>query len=132
MPSGMTIGRLAAAAQVSVETIRYYQRRGLLDEPARLHGAYRRYPESSIKRMRFIKRAQGLGFSLAEIAILLNGNRTACCADARALAQQKLALIERKLHDLAAMRATLAEMVGLCNSRNDSRDCPIIQSLAAD
>src|SRR5258707_15890276 len=86
----LTIGRVAAAAGVNVETIRYYQRRGLLEEPAKPLGGYRNYPTEMVKRIRFIKRAQALGFTLEDVAGLLQLNDTDACAKTRHLAARKL------------------------------------------
>src|ERR1019366_8532024 len=100
---------------VSVETIRYYQQRGLLDEPRKPFRGYRHYPADMAKRGRFIKRTQALGFTLEEIASLLRLDGADCCADTREIAAHKVALIERKLLDLAAMRDALAALVHQCN-----------------
>lgn len=128
----MTIGRLAAAAGVNVETIRYYQRRGLLDEPEKPFRGCRRYPPGAARRVRFIKRAQALGFTLEEIAGLLRLDGEGCCSDTRALAEQKLAAIEQKLRGLTAMRDALADLVGRCGDEPPARRCPIISALAQD
>jgi MerR family transcriptional regulator, mercuric resistance operon regulatory protein len=101
----MTIGRLAAAAGVHVETIRYYQRRGLLPEPKRPAGGVRRYGEDAAARLRFIKRAQDIGFTLDEVAELLKLERG--CRDAHDLAAAKLVGVERRLADLKRIRKTL-------------------------
>jgi MerR family transcriptional regulator, mercuric resistance operon regulatory protein len=132
MPSELTIGRLAAMAGVNVETIRYYQRRGLLDEPRKPLGGYRHYPPDMAKRVRFIKRAQALGFTLQEITGLLRLDRAGCCAETRELAAQKAALIERKLADLSAMRDVLAALVRQCDTGQAEASCPIIRALARD
>jgi len=129
MQNALTIGRLAAVAGVNVETIRYYQRRGLLDEPRKPVGGYRHYPPDMTKRIRFIKRAQGLGFTLDEIASLLRLDGADCCADTRELAAQKVALIERKLADLASMREALASLVDQCDMGKAEAACPIIRAL---
>jgi len=99
----MTIGRLAAEAGVSVETIRYYPRRGLLIEPKKPHNGQRRYAVDEIRRIRFVKRAQGLGFTLEEIANLLELDEEQGCAQTRELAAHKLEVFERKLADLKAI-----------------------------
>lgn len=97
MATELTIGKLADAAGVNVETIRYYQRRGLLDEPAKPLGGHRRYPVDMVKRLRFIKRAQALGFTLSEVGGLLTLDESCACAETRARAARKLALIEQKM-----------------------------------
>jgi MerR family mercuric resistance operon transcriptional regulator len=132
MQRELTIGRLAALAGVNVETIRYYQRGGLLDEPRKPSGGYRHYPANMARRVRFIKRAQALGFTLEEIASLLRLDGADCCANTRELAAHKIALIERKLLDLAAMRAALAALVQQCNTGQAEGPCPIISVLEQD
>ncbi|MGH8584062.1 MAG: Hg(II)-responsive transcriptional regulator [Gammaproteobacteria bacterium] len=132
MPGLLTIGRLAAAAGVNLETIRYYQRRGLLEEPGKPPGGYRHYPADAVKRLRFIKRAQALGFTLEEITGLLRLEGADCCADTRALATRKLSVIEAKIADLDAMRSALAGLVRACDSGDGRATCPIIQGLARD
>ena len=87
MATELTIGKLADAAGVNVETIRYYQRRGLLDEPAKPLGGHRRYPVDMVKRLRFIKRAQALGFTLSEVGGLLTLDESCACAETRAVNQ---------------------------------------------
>jgi MerR family transcriptional regulator, mercuric resistance operon regulatory protein len=132
MQRAMTIGRLATAAGVNVETIRYYQRRGLLDEPHKPFQGYRHYPEDMVKRLRFIKRAQALGFTLEEIAGLLRLDGADCCADTRELAAHKVAVIEQKLLDLTAMRDALAALMRQCEHGQAEGPCPIISVLAQD
>lgn len=132
MTAKMTIGRLANAAGVNVETVRFYQRSGLIDEPARLQSGYRTYGEAEVQRIRFIKRAQLLGFTLDEIAGLLRLEGSLACASTRDLAARKLAIVESKLADLSAMRITLVEMVSQCDSEERSDGCPIIQVLIED
>lgn len=131
MRGDLTIGKLAAQAGVNVETIRYYQRRGLLDEPKKPIGGYRRYSSDTSKRLRFIKRAQGLGFSLDEVAGLLQLDAAGACAETRALATHKLALIDEKLAELRAVRKGLASLVVKCAGESN-RPCPIIQVLVTD
>lgn len=130
MDGGLTIGKLAERAGVNVETIRYYQRRNLLGEPDKPQGGYRRYPADVAKRVRFIKRAQALGFTLEEVAGLLRLDIAGACAETRELAIHKLALIERKLAELGAMRKGLATLVAQCDGSSSA--CPIIQMLVTD
>jgi MerR family mercuric resistance operon transcriptional regulator len=125
----LRIGALAAAAGVGVETIRYYQRRALLGEPARPHGGLRTYPAAYIDRIRFIKRAQRLGFSLEDIATLLALDSGTGHARAHALAAHRLAEIEAKIGDLEAMRATLTDLVRRCERTHGKVACPIIATL---
>ena len=132
MAGELTIGKLAQAAGASVETIRYYQRRGLLDEPAKPDGGHRRYSAQTAKRLRFIKRAQALGFTLSEVGGLLTLDEAGACIETRTAAARKLALIELKLADLAAMRDALGELVRQCDAGDGVAACPIIDALARD
>ena len=107
MATELTIGKLADAAGVSIETIRYYQRRGLLNEPPKPLGGHRRYAPSQAKRLRFIKRAQALGFTLEEIGALLTLDAACACGETRALAVRKLGLIKQKMADLADRKSVV-------------------------
>ena len=128
-PSGsMTIGRLARAADVGVETIRYYQQRGLLPVPAAV-GAFRRYPVELTARIRFVKRAQELGFSLDEIAELLRLEDGTDRESIRQIASARLGQIEHKLVDLERMRKVLKHLVDECEHTRASLPCPIIAAL---
>ncbi|GHD82047.1 Hg(II)-responsive transcriptional regulator [Vogesella fluminis] len=129
MAADLTIGKLAEAAGVNVETIRYYQRRGLLEEPPKPPGGHRRYASEQVRRVRFIKRAQALGFTLSEIGALLALDTACICHDTRALAARKLALIEQKMADLAAMRDVLGGLVRQCDTGTGQTACPIIDVL---
>ena len=131
MRDDLTIGKLAEQAGVNVETIRYYQRRGLLEEPKKPLGGYRRYPSDTPKRVRFIKRAQVLGFTLDEITSLLRLDAAGACSGTRELAVHKLALIDEKLAELGAMRRGLAGLVAKCG-KNQNHACPIIKALVTD
>jgi len=125
----LTIGRLAARAGVGVETIRYYQREGLIAEPPRPVRGYRRYPLASLARLRFIQRAKALGFSLAEIReLLVLGD--GCCGRTQALAERKLDLVRDKQHQLAAMARALETALTACQSNPDNAACPLVQSLS--
>ena len=128
MSTGMTIGKLAEAAGVNVETIRYYQRRGLLEEPAKPLYGQRRYSLEQAKRVQFIKRAQALGFTLAEVGQLLLLNEARSCKTTRALAAHKLELIDEKMADLGAVRKALGKLVQQCDA-GDGAKCPIIDAL---
>ncbi len=123
---------MAKLAGVNVETIRYYQRRGLLAEPDKPHMGYRRYPLDIMKHIRFIKRAQALGFALEEIAELLRLEEAGACAETRALAAHKMQLIDRKLEDLTSIRKALAGLVQQCDRKQPVKGCPIIQVLEQD
>src|SRR3972149_5870582 len=105
--SGITVGQLARAAAVNVETVRYYQRIGLLPLPSRDYGSIRRDSGDDLKRVRFIKRAQKLGFSLDDVAVLLGLSDGKHCAETKALAETRLAVVEEKIADLAAIREAL-------------------------
>lgn len=129
MSSTMTIGRMASAAGVNVETIRFYQRSGLLAEPVRPPGGVRRYGSEFVARLRFIKRAQQLGFSLAEIQRLLLLEDPQSCGKARSLAAEKLALVEARMADLERMRGVLKDLVARCDVRRGKVACPIIATL---
>jgi MerR family mercuric resistance operon transcriptional regulator len=126
----MTIGKLAQRAGVNVETIRYYQRLNLIDEPAKPPGGVRRYSDAAVSRVRFIKRAQELGFSLAEIHRLLRLGDPQSCSEARTLASEKLALVESRVADLQRLRGVLEDLIGRCDRRRGKVACPIIESLA--
>jgi MerR family mercuric resistance operon transcriptional regulator len=128
--NGMTIGMLAKAVGVGVETVRYYQRIGLMSTPARGHGSVRRYTAEGVERVRFIKRAQQLGFTLEEVAHLLRLEDGTNCNEARELATHKLMAVEQKLSDLHAMRDVLADLIAACGSRRGAKQsCPLIERL---
>ena len=126
----LTIGALAASAGVNVETIRYYQRIGLIDEPPRPLQGYRHYPAAAAERLRFIKRAQHIGFSLAEVAELLSLH-DGDCAEARAIAERKRSDIERRIADLNAVRHQLDRLIAACQQDGEAQgQCAMIQSLS--
>lgn len=129
MVSNLTIGKVARAAGVNVETVRYYERVSLLRQPPKPPGGVRRYADNAVARIRFIKRAQELGFSLAEIKRLLALQEAQSCGAARALAAEKLALVEARVIDLELMRGVLKELIGRCDARRGKVSCPIIQTL---
>jgi len=126
-----TIGAIAGQAGVNVETVRYYQRIGLVREPVRPPGGVRRYPPDTVERIRFIKRAQELGFALGEVAELLRLNDGVRCRDARGLAARKLALVEARIRDLGLVQRTLKQLIAECDAGNRRERCPIIDSLSA-
>lgn len=125
----MTIGALANAAGVNVETIRFYQRKGLLPEPDKPYGGIRRYGEADVARVRFVKSAQRLGFSLDEVADLLRLEDGTHCDEASMLAERKLSDIRARLADLARMEAVLSQLVCACHASKDRVSCPLIASL---
>ena len=130
--SGITVGQLAQTAAVNVETVRYYQRIGLLSLPSRDYGSIRRYLADDLKRIRFIKRAQKLGFSLDEVALLLGLSDGKHCAQTRVLAEKKLAVVEEKIADLAAIRSALKSLVAKCSKGSRGCGCAVIDALIAD
>lgn len=130
MANELTIGKLAESAGVNIETIRFYQRRGLLTEPAKPLGGHRRYSAEAAKRVRFIKRAQALGFTLVEVGGLLTLDAACACTETRALAARKLQLIAQKMADLAVMQNMLNELVQQCDAGAGDANCPIIDAIA--
>ncbi|TWO68045.1 Hg(II)-responsive transcriptional regulator [Caenimonas sedimenti] len=122
----LTIGQFAALAAVSVETIRFYQRKGLLPEPPRRGGSIRRYGSADVERLRFVKSAQNLGFSLDEVAELLKLEDGAHCKEASSLAEAKLVGIRKKLSELSRMEAVLSSLVNACHVGRGKVSCPLI------
>jgi Hg(II)-responsive transcriptional regulator len=126
----LTIGKLASAAEVGIDTVRFYERSGLLKRPQRTPAGYRLYAESDAARLRFIRRAKALGFTLEEIAELLRlndggGRRSAV----RAVAEQRLREIEQKLSELGRMRDMLRHLVSECHGDGSIAGCPIIDAV---
>jgi MerR family mercuric resistance operon transcriptional regulator len=132
MARELTIGKIAKLAGVHVETIRYYQRRGLLSEPERPHRGYRRYPADIVEHIRFIKRAQSLGFALNEVAVLMELEEARACGVTRRLALDKMNAIDQKLDGLTSMRRALAALVQQCGAGRSTTGCPIIRALGQD
>ena len=124
----LSIGQLARKAGVHVETIRYYQRRGLLAEPRRPARGIRRYGPDVLAQLGFIRRAHGVGFTLAEVKTLFRLRETPQCSEARALAAEKLRVVEARLRDLEQVRRALEELVRRCDAGR-GRHCAIIESL---
>ncbi|MBN8888476.1 MAG: Hg(II)-responsive transcriptional regulator [Rudaea sp.] len=124
----LSIGALAETAAVNIETIRFYQRKGLMAEPARPPGGIRRYGHAELARVRFIKSAQRLGFSLNEIAELLSLDDGTHCRDARRIAAHKLDDMRGKLADLRRMEAALKRLVARCDATHGTITCPLIAS----
>lgn len=129
--STLRIGEVAAQADVNVQTLRYYERRGLLAEPERTPSGYRLYPSETVQVVRFIKRAQELGFSLAEVDQLLQlrVDRVSSCEDVQALAEAKIDSIEGKMRQLSALKSALEVLVQSCESGGEDRECPILDML---
>lgn len=129
----MTIGALATAAGVGVETVRFYQSRGLMGVPRKPLQGIRRYGPGDLAQLQFIRRAQRLGFSLKEVADLRRlESQDASCADTRTLAQERLADVRQRLTDLADIEATLAQLVDACGDRDEPGACPIMAALSTD
>jgi MerR family mercuric resistance operon transcriptional regulator len=127
----MTIGALAQSAGVGVETVRYYQRRGLLPQPARLYGTIRRYGPDDASRLRFIRRAQELGFSLDEIAELLELQDGTDRRAVRRIARARLEQVESRIADLQRMRGALEHVIRECEHAPGAPRCPIIEAIGA-
>lgn len=131
MEKSLSIGQLAKATKVNLETLRYYERRGLLPEPLRSSSGYRQYPESEIKRIHFIKHAQGLGFSLKEIQELLAIKATtkASCQKTRTTVQGKIKDIDSKISLLEEIKKSLSTLEKQCAKKKPQTGCPIIEYL---
>jgi MerR family mercuric resistance operon transcriptional regulator len=127
---GMTIGRLAEEAGIHFETIRYYQRLGLMPTPTKPQGSVRRYAIDAVERLRFIKRAQSLGFSLDEVKLLLQLAVGEHCAETRSITERKLRLVEHKIDELRRVEGVLRKLIRACRSSSEIRGCPIIESLS--
>ncbi|MDC0663426.1 Hg(II)-responsive transcriptional regulator [Marinobacter sp. SS21] len=125
----LTIGAFAKVGGVNVETIRFYQRKGLLPLPDRPFGGIRRYGDADVRRLRFIKSAQRLGFSLDEVAELLRLEDGTDCDEASRLAEHKLQEVREKLAYLQRLEMALAQLVGACHRRRGNVSCPLVASL---
>ena len=128
----LTIGKLAKEAGVNLETVRYYERRGLLPKPPRsTSSGYRQFPEDAARRLRFIRRAQELGFSLKEVGELLSlrVSRRTTSAAIRARAEAKVADIQEKIRSLESMKKTLQKLTKVCDGCAPLAECPILDSL---
>jgi MerR family copper efflux transcriptional regulator len=130
----LTIGQLARKAQVNVETIRYYERRGLIPEPPRRQSGYRQYSEDAVSRIQFIKRAKELGFSLKEISELLSlrVDPDTTCGDVKKRAEVKIAEVEEKIRALQRIKKALTKLVVLCRGSGPTSECPIMEALSAE
>lgn len=125
----LTIGAFAKAAGVNVETIRFYQHKGLLPTPVRPPGSIRRYGKTDVARVKFVKAAQRLGFSLGEISQLLMLEDGTHCSEAAELASQRLDDVRAKLADLNRIEAVLTELLSECHAHQDDVSCPLISAL---
>jgi len=129
MSEQYTIGSLARLVGVNVETIRYYQRRGLMRVPARPFGGIRRYAEGHARRLRFIREAQKLGFNLDEVTELLSLEDGLHCREVEAIAGRKLATVRARMAQLGRIEAVLAVLVGECHRNRGKLRCPLVASL---
>lgn len=129
--ASMTIGALARKARVNVDTIRYYERRGLIAEPPRRQSGYREYSEEDVTRIRFIKRAQELGFTLREVEELLElrVDPETTCADVKEQTEAKIADIAAKIKTLQRMKRVLTKLAAACDVRAPTTECPILEAL---
>jgi Hg(II)-responsive transcriptional regulator len=127
----LTIGQMARQAGVGIDTVRFYERQGLLAEPPRRASGYRDYSAESLRRLRFIRRAKALAFSLREIRELLalHASSAAGCAEAATLAREKLAAVEAKIRGLEAVRQGLEELAAACERRTATESCPLLEAL---
>ena len=127
----LTSGTAATRAGVNLETLRYYERRGLLPNPRRSQGNYRLYSEAAVQRIRFIKRAQDLGFTLVEIKDLLTLTESveADCSDVRQRALRKIHDVEQRMRDLNRIKRTLEQLAEQCRGSSDLGECPILRAL---
>jgi MerR family mercuric resistance operon transcriptional regulator len=130
----LTIGELAERGEVNAQTIRYYERCGLLPKPRRSPSGYRLYDQNAAKRLSFVRRAQALGFSLREINDLLSLRLRAdtTCADIRDAARQKIASVDGKLAELNRIRAALVRLARSCRGSGPKSECPILEALDQD
>jgi MerR family mercuric resistance operon transcriptional regulator len=128
---GLKIGQVAQQANVGVETIRFYERKGLIERPARPVSGFRRYPPEVVDRVRFYQHAKGLGFSLREAAELLalRLNPEVSCGDVRTRALAKVSDIEAKVRALERMRGILTDLISRCSGEGPTGDCPILHAL---
>ena len=130
----MKIGELAQRARVGIDTVRYYERQGLLPRAHRLPSGYRVYDEDEVRRLRFVRRAKALGFTLPEIRELLalSDHRQDDMAGMKAAATEKLADVRTKLAELDRMRAALESLIASCPGHGALAQCPILAALAED
>lgn len=130
--TALTIGRIAQSAGVAIDTIRFYEREGLLPEPRRLPSGYREYDQSAVSRLRFIRRAKDLGFTLEEIRELLalSADRHGGVEGVRERAAARLLAIDERIAELQRVRHGLSELVDACPGHGAPEDCPILKALA--
>jgi MerR family copper efflux transcriptional regulator len=130
----LTIGQLAKRARVNVETVRYFERRGLVMQPVRPRSGYRRYGDETVERIRLVKRAQDLGFSLEEVGELLalRVDPQTTCTDVRSQAEAKIVAIEEKLRELDRMKRALEQLTASCIDQGPVSECPILEALEGE
>ena len=127
----MTIGELAKAVNLNTQTIRYYERIGLINKPNTSKSGYRIYPDKAVNILRFIKHAKDIGFSLKQISEIfsLDNNKYNTCSNIKRLAEEKVYEIDKKLNSLNLMRKELLNLISLCEEKNDGPGCPILDIL---
>ncbi|HEX3545318.1 MAG TPA: MerR family DNA-binding protein [Mycobacterium sp.] len=127
----MRTSEVAAQADVNAQTLRYYERRGLLPEPGRSPSGYRAYGADAVRLVRFVKRAQALGFTLSDIEELLHlaGGGPASCEEAKAMARTRITDLDQRITELVGMRDALTQLVSTCAQPRDQRDCPILRDI---
>jgi len=130
--STMTIGRLAKQAGVNVDTIRYYERNGLIPEPVRRVSGYREYETADVRRLRFIMRAKDLGFTLAEIGELLSLSADRDVGGVKRRAEQRLEQVEHKIKELQRVRGGLKALIDACPGHGELERCPIVAALSGE
>lgn len=132
--TSLTIGQVAKATGVTVETVRFYEKQGLIAPPQRSEAGYRQYPGDAVRRVRFIQRAKEVGFTLSEIGELLALRQEpgTSCGDIKLRATQKIEVIDQKIRDLTRIRGALARMVVKCSGSGGLQECPILEELETD
>jgi len=130
----LTIGKVSRQSGIGVETVRFYEKSGLIDEPPRTESGYRQYPASTVVRIRFIKRAKELGFTLKEIKELLNLrlDPTTTCDDVRLMAEEKQKNVGAKIQSLKGIEKALGELIDACAIGGPDGECPILETLEPD
>lgn len=134
MTTTFSIGQLAKRTRVNIETIRYYERRGLLPDPPRRESGYRQYSHDAVARLEFIRRGKELGFSLTEITELLalRVDPNTSCADVRTRAEAKIADVREKIQSLSRIEGALTRLAAQCHGRGPTSDCPILDALSGE
>jgi Hg(II)-responsive transcriptional regulator len=130
----LSIGKLASAASVNIQTVRYYERRGLITAPRRTTAGYRQYDDEAVTRLRFIKHAQTLGFSLKEIheLLALRVRHGAACGTVERKTRSKIALVDKKIGELRRLKHSLERLAAACEAREPTADCPVLETLEHD